>query len=63
MLLQRFTTDCMTDLAKVVRGNIAMLRFSGVVRGTRTPLAPCGPERMTIPLPTHPSKAHFLQHH
>jgi hypothetical protein len=26
----------MTALAKVVRGTIAMLRFSGVVRGTTT---------------------------
>jgi hypothetical protein len=52
----------MLDLAKVVRGTIAMLKFPGVVRGTTTPLAPCGPERMTMPLPTHPSKAHFPPH-
>jgi hypothetical protein len=52
----------MPGLAKVVHGTIAMLRFSGVVRGTMTPLAPCGPKKMTMSLPTHPSKAHFPQH-
>jgi hypothetical protein len=60
MPLQRFTMGHMPGLAKVVCGTIAMLRFLGVVRGTTTPLAPCGPERMNVPLPTHPSKAHFL---
>jgi hypothetical protein len=60
--LQRFTMGHMPDLAKVVRGTIAMLRFSEVVRGTMTSLAPCGPERMTMPLPTHLSKTHFPQH-
>jgi hypothetical protein len=49
----------MPDLAKVVRGIIAMLRFLGVVRSTMAPLALCGPERMTMPLPTHPSNTHF----
>jgi hypothetical protein len=34
----------MSVLAKVVRGTIAMLSFFEVVRGTTTPLAPCGPE-------------------
>jgi hypothetical protein len=62
MPLQRFTMGCMAGLAKVVSGTIAMLRFSGVVRGTTTLLAPCGPERMTMPLPTHPIKAHFSHH-
>jgi hypothetical protein len=57
--LQRFTMDHMPGLAKIVRGTIAMLRFSGVVRGTTAPLAPCGPERMTMPFPTHLIKAHF----
>jgi hypothetical protein len=52
----------MPDLTKVVRGTIAMLMFYRVVCGTMTPLAPCGPERMTMPLPTNPSKAHFPQH-
>jgi hypothetical protein len=52
----------MLGLAKVVYGTIAMLRFSGVVRGTTTPLAPCEPERVTMLLLTHPSKTHFLQH-
>jgi hypothetical protein len=56
MPLQRFTIGRMPGLAKVVRGIIAMLRFFGVVRSTTTPLAPCGPERMTMPLLTHPSK-------
>jgi hypothetical protein len=54
--------DRMPGLAKVVCGTIAMLRFLRVVRGTMTPLAPCGPERMTMPLPTDPRKAHFPQH-
>jgi hypothetical protein len=58
MPLQRFTIGRMPSLAKVVHGIIAMLRFPGVVRGTMTPLAPCGFERMTMPLPTHPSMAH-----
>jgi hypothetical protein len=62
MPLQRFTMGRMPDLAKVVRGTIAMLRFPKIVRGTTTPLTSCGPERMTMPLSTHPSKAHFPQH-
>jgi hypothetical protein len=62
MPLQRFTMGRMSGLAKVVCGTIAMLRFLKVVRGTTTPLAPCGPERMTMPLLTHSSKAHFPQH-
>jgi hypothetical protein len=62
MTLQRFTIGHMPGLAKVVRGTVAMLRFSGLVHGTTTPLAPCGPERMTMPLRTHPSKAHSPQH-
>jgi hypothetical protein len=33
----------MPGLAKVVHGTIGMLRFSKVVRGTTTPLAPCEP--------------------
>jgi hypothetical protein len=44
------------------RGTIAMLRFPGVVGGTTTPLPSCGPEWMTLPLPTHLSKAYFSQH-
>jgi hypothetical protein len=59
MPLQRFTMGRMPGIAKVVRATIAMLRFPGVVRGTTAPLAPCGPKRMTMPLPTHSSKAHF----
>jgi hypothetical protein len=62
MSLQRFTMGRMPGLAKVVHGTIAMLRFPLVVRGTTTPLAPCGPVRMIMPLPTHPSKAHFPHH-
>jgi hypothetical protein len=62
MSLQRFTMGHISGLAKVVHGTIAMLMFPGVVRGTMAPLAPCGPEQMTMPLPTHPSKAHFPQH-
>jgi hypothetical protein len=52
----------MSGLAKVVRGTIAMLKFPGVVHGTTTSLAPCGPERMTMLLLTHPSKSHFPQY-
>jgi hypothetical protein len=62
MLLQRFTMGHMSGLTKVVRGTIAMLRFSGVVRGTTAPLAPCRLGQMTIPFLTHLSKAHFPQH-
>jgi hypothetical protein len=62
MLLQRFTMGHMPGLAKVVCGTIAILRFLGIVRGTKTTLAPCWPERMTMPLPTHPSKANFAQY-
>jgi hypothetical protein len=50
MPLQKFTMSRMLDLAKVVRGTIAMLRFSGVVRGTMTPLALCEPRRVTMPI-------------
>jgi hypothetical protein len=49
-------------LAKVVCGIIAMLSFPGVVHSTMAPLAPWGPERMRMPLPTHLSKAHFPHH-
>jgi hypothetical protein len=59
MSLQSFTMGRMPGLAKVIGGTIAMLRIFGVVNGTTAPLAPCGPKRMTMPLPTHPSKAHF----
>jgi hypothetical protein len=62
MSLQRFTMGHMPSLAKVVHGTIAILRFPRVVRGTMAPLEQCGHERMTVPLPTHPSKAHFSQH-
>jgi hypothetical protein len=51
MQLQRFTIDRMPDLAKVVRGTIAMLRFPMIVRGTTTPLAPCEPRQVTTPIP------------
>jgi hypothetical protein len=50
MQLQRFTKRRMRDLAKVVHGTIAMLRFPGVVCGTTTPLAPCEPRRVTMPI-------------
>jgi hypothetical protein len=59
---QRFTMGHMPGLAKVVCGTITMVRFPWVVRGTTSPLTPCGLERMTMPLPTHASKAHFPQH-
>jgi hypothetical protein len=62
MPLQRFIIGCMPGLAKVVQGTITMLRFPGVVHGTTAPLAACGSERITMPLPTHPSKTHFPQH-
>jgi hypothetical protein len=47
MPLQRFTMGRMLGLAKVVRCTIAMLRFLGVVRGTKTPLWSCEPRRVT----------------
>jgi hypothetical protein len=62
MPLQMFTMGHMPGLAKVVHNIIAVLRFLGVVRGITAPLAPCGPERMTMPLSTHPSKTHFPHH-
>jgi hypothetical protein len=62
MSLQRFTMGRMPSFAKVVHSTIAMLWFSEVVRCTTAPPAPCGPERMTMSLLTHPSKAHFPQH-
>jgi hypothetical protein len=60
MSLQRFIMDCMQGLATVVRGTIAIIRFFGVLRSIVTPLTLCGPERITMPLPTHLNKAHFL---
>jgi hypothetical protein len=63
MSLQRFTIGHMPDFAKVVRGTIAMARFPEVVHCTTAPLAPCRLGRITMPLPTHLSKAHFPQHH
>jgi hypothetical protein len=50
MPLQRFTMGHMPDLAKVLRGTIAMLRFPVVVRGITAPLAPCEPRRVTTPI-------------
>jgi hypothetical protein len=52
----------MSGFASIVCGTVAMLRFLGVVHGTTTPLALCRVGRITMPLPTHPSKAHFPQH-
>jgi hypothetical protein len=49
----------MPGFARVVHDTVAMLRFSGVVRDTTTPLASCRLGRMTMPLFTYPSKAHF----
>jgi hypothetical protein len=50
MLLQRLTMGCMTGLAKIVCGTIAMLTFPRVVRGTTAPLAPCEPRWVTRPI-------------
>jgi hypothetical protein len=50
MSLQKFTMGRMPGLAKVVRGTILMLRFFRVVRGTTTPLTPCEPRRVTMPI-------------
>jgi hypothetical protein len=36
----------MPNLAKIVRGTIAMLRIPVVVHGTTAPLAPCEPRRV-----------------
>jgi hypothetical protein len=62
MPLQKFTMCHMPDFARVVRGILAMLRFFGVVRGTMIPLAPCRLVRITMLIPTYPSKAHIPQH-
>jgi hypothetical protein len=43
MSLQRFTMGRMLDVADVVHGTVAMLRFLRVVHGTMTPLTPCEP--------------------
>jgi hypothetical protein len=50
MSLQRFNMGRMPSFAKVVRGSITMLRFSGVVRSTTAPLAICEPRRLTTPI-------------
>jgi hypothetical protein len=50
MPLQRFTMGHMPDLAKVVHGTIAMLRFLRVVHGTTAPPAPCEPRQVTTPI-------------
>jgi hypothetical protein len=42
MPLQMFTTCHMPGFAMVLRGTLVILRFSRVVRGTMTSLAPCG---------------------
>jgi hypothetical protein len=59
MPLQRFIMGHMSDLAKVVRGTIAMLRFSRVVRSTTVSLAPCEPMRVTTPI-SHSSEQDTL---
>jgi hypothetical protein len=59
MPLQRFIMGHMSGLAKVVRGTLAMLRFSGVVRSTTVPLAPCEPMRVTTPI-SHSSEQDTL---
>jgi hypothetical protein len=51
MPLQRFTMGRMSDLANVVCGTIAMLKFPRVVCGTTAPLAPCEPKGVTTPIP------------
>jgi hypothetical protein len=48
--------------ARVVHGTLAMLRFLGVVHGTTTALTLCRLGRITMPILTHLSKAHFPQH-
>jgi hypothetical protein len=55
MSLQRFIMGRMLDLAEVLCGTIAMLRFPEVVRGTMTPFAPCEP-RWVITLISHSSE-------
>jgi hypothetical protein len=62
MSLQRFTMGHMPGFARVVHGTLTVQRFPGVVHGTMTPLAPCRLGCITMPLPTHPSNAHFPQH-
>jgi hypothetical protein len=52
--------DRMQGLATVVRDTIAIISFFGVLRSTVTPLTLCGPERITMSLPTHLNKSHFL---
>jgi hypothetical protein len=59
MSLQRFTMCRMLVLAKVVRGTITLLRFSGEVRSTTAPLAPCEPRWVTT-LISHSSEQDTL---
>jgi hypothetical protein len=59
MPLQRFTMGHMPGLANVVRGTIAMLKFPKVVRGTMTPLTPCEPNWVTMPI-SHSSEQGIL---
>jgi hypothetical protein len=40
----------MPSFAKVICSTIPLSRFPRVVRGTTTPLVPCGPERMSHPV-------------
>jgi hypothetical protein len=49
MPLQRFTMGRMPRFAMLVRSTIALLRFHGVVCGTKAPLAACEPRRGTTP--------------
>jgi hypothetical protein len=53
------TMGRMPGLAKVVRNTIAILRFSGVERGTTAPLAPCEPRWVTTPI-SHSSEQRTL---
>jgi hypothetical protein len=48
MPLQRINIGHMSGLAKIVCGNIAILRFSGVVHSITVPLAPYEPSRVTM---------------
>jgi hypothetical protein len=54
--LQKFTMAHMSSFAKIVNSTTAMLRFSGVIRGTMAPLVLCRLGWITMPLPTYLSK-------
>jgi hypothetical protein len=49
----------MPIFAKVVHGTHNIVKVSRGSLGTMAPLAPCEPERVTMPILTHSSMTHF----